>query len=170
MVAPKTDRPYSLVLGMPGQLVRRLTALLDITEAQIYAYLNGKGPLTRFRQRKLEVLTGFNRSPLGASTLPLCPFPSCHRPNCQASSPIFSPGRSCAVCLRVFPIIAGENSFNPIPCAWRCFSFMGRGCGLVSSYRSLWPMWTCSPDYSPCGTPSFTKPDSWLSVPISSKP
>ena len=54
------------------------TALLDITEDQIHAYLHRKGPLTRFRQRKLEVLTGFNRFAIGREytlSLPLPPLP-----------------------------------------------------------------------------------------------
>src|ERR1035437_4758375 len=55
------------------------TALLDITEDQIHAYLHRKGPLTRFRQRKLEVLTGFNCLP--SWKVPDHPFvdtSSCH--------------------------------------------------------------------------------------------
>jgi integrase/recombinase XerD len=52
------------------------TALAGITEGQIYAYLNGPGPLTRFRQRKREVLTGFNRFVIGreyTASLPIIP-------------------------------------------------------------------------------------------------
>jgi site-specific recombinase XerD len=51
------------------------TALVDITEGQIYAYLNGQGPLTRFRQRKREVLTGFNRFVIGREYTPSLPLP-----------------------------------------------------------------------------------------------
>lgn len=54
------------------------TALADITEGQICAYLNGPGPLTRFRQRKREVLTGFNRFVVAreyTSSLPISQLP-----------------------------------------------------------------------------------------------
>jgi site-specific recombinase XerD len=54
------------------------TALADITEGQICAYLNPPGPLTRFRQRKREVLTGFNRFVMGreyTSSLPISQLP-----------------------------------------------------------------------------------------------
>ena len=54
------------------------TALADITEGQICAYLYGPGPLTRFRQRKREVLTGFNRFVIGreyTSSLPIPQLP-----------------------------------------------------------------------------------------------
>jgi site-specific recombinase XerD len=51
------------------------TALADITEDQICAYLNPPGPLTRFRQRKREVLTGFNRFVMGREYIPALPIP-----------------------------------------------------------------------------------------------
>ena len=60
------------------------TALADITEVQICAYLNPPGPLTRFRQRKREVLTGFNRFVMGreyTSSLPISQLPPTKLPS-----------------------------------------------------------------------------------------
>jgi integrase/recombinase XerD len=63
------------------------TALIDITEDQIYAYVYGKGPLTRFRQRKREVLTGFNRFVIGREYTPSLPIPLLPQPKLPSFVP-----------------------------------------------------------------------------------
>ncbi|MGO8787344.1 MAG: hypothetical protein ACLQVL_08175 [Terriglobia bacterium] len=63
------------------------TALVDIREDQIYAYLRGQGPLTRFRQRKRDVLTAFNRFVVGRQHTPSLPIPQLPPPKLPSFVP-----------------------------------------------------------------------------------